>query len=89
MSQADQWATIQARQAASLDAAARRGGAAPQPQTPPGDFWPISQSLGVGVGHARAAAVAAPGRSLGERRRDGDCRRLVRRRARPDRETHQ
>ena len=56
MSQADQWAAIQARQAASADAAARGArGAAPASQTPsPATSGLLSQSLGVGVGHARA-----------------------------------
>ena len=58
MSQADQWAAIQAQQAASADAS---GGAAapPQPQTPsPVTSGLLSQSLGVGAG-ARVGAHAS------------------------------
>ncbi len=63
MSQADQWAAIQARQAASADAAARGAAAPPpQPQTPsPATSGLLSQSLGVGVGHARAGGGAGAG----------------------------
>ena len=67
MSQADQWAAIQARQAASADAAARGAAAPPpQPQTPsPATSGLLSQTLGVGVGHAR---VPAPARAGAEKR---------------------
>ena len=70
MNQADQWAAVQAQQAqqaASADASV--GGAAappPQPQTPsPATSGLLSQTLGVGVGHAR---VPAPARAGAEKR---------------------
>ena len=74
MSQADQWAAIQARQAASADAAARGAAAPPpQPQTPSPATGLLSQSLGVGVGHARRRRRRrrAPPRRTASRR---DCR---------------